>query len=117
MQILFWYNGVLQVLPSVKLSHSLFDAIFLNIRGLYVPKPIAEPRRWLLIALLIGIVGAIYSRAGQSGGRSDRTAVSQLSVGFALIVGLPLLVIVVLGSPITWNCRAAGIQFPGRHGT
>jgi general L-amino acid transport system permease protein len=115
-QILFWYNGVLQVLPSVKLSHSLFDAIFLNIRGLYVPKPIAEPSALAcLIALLIGIAAAIYV-ARWAKRRQDATGQQfpKLSVGFALIFGLPLLVSIILGSPITWNFAVLqGFNFQG----
>ncbi len=104
-QILFWYNGVLQVLPNVKLSHNLFDAIFLNIRGLYVPKPIAEPSALAcFVALLIGIAAAIYV-ARWAKRRQDATGQQfpKLSIGFALIFGLPLLVSIIFGSPITWN--------------
>jgi general L-amino acid transport system permease protein len=115
-QILFWYNGVLQVLPNVKQSHNVFDAIFLNIRGLYVPKPVAEPSALAcLIALLIGIAAAIYV-ARWAKRRQDATGQQfpKLSVGFALIFGLPLLVSVVLGSPITWNFAVLqGFNFQG----
>jgi general L-amino acid transport system permease protein len=115
-QILFWYNGVLQVLPNVKQSHSLFDAIFLNNRGLYAPKPIAEPSAMAcFVALLIGIAAAIFV-ARWAKRRQDATGQQfpKLSVGFALIVGLPLLASIILGSPITWNFAVLqGFNFQG----
>ena len=42
LQLFFWYFAVLRALPGPRASLSAFDAIFLNIRGLYVPKPIFE---------------------------------------------------------------------------
>lgn len=115
-QILFWYNGVLQVLPNVKQSHNVLDAIFLNIRGLYVPKPIAEPSALAcFVALLIGIAAAIYV-ARWAKRRQDATGQQfpKLSIGFALIFGLPLLVSIILGSPITWDFAVLqGFNFQG----
>lgn len=37
LQILFWYNLAIQLLPSPKGSIDFFDSIFLNNRGLYLP--------------------------------------------------------------------------------
>ena len=37
LQIFFWYFGVLRALPGPRDSIALFDALFLNSRGLYVP--------------------------------------------------------------------------------
>ncbi len=39
LQILFWYNVVLATLPSPRNSIKLFDSIFINNRGFYLPKP------------------------------------------------------------------------------
>ncbi|NOX15577.1 MAG: ABC transporter permease subunit [Epsilonproteobacteria bacterium] len=39
LQILFWYNVVLRLLPSPKNSVDFFGKIFLNNRGFYVPQP------------------------------------------------------------------------------
>src|SRR6476661_5000318 len=41
-QILFWYLAVLAALPGPRQSVSLFGAVFLNNRGLVIPRPIAE---------------------------------------------------------------------------
>jgi general L-amino acid transport system permease protein len=115
-QILFWYNGVLQVLPNVKQSHNLLDAVFLNIRGLYVPKPVAEPSAPIaLTALIIGIAGAVFV-ARWAKRRQDATGQQfpKMSVGFALIVGLPLFVSIIFGSPVSWDFAVLqGFNFQG----
>jgi general L-amino acid transport system permease protein len=40
LQILFWYNLVLVSFPSPKQSFELFGSVFVNLRGIYLPKPI-----------------------------------------------------------------------------
>ena len=59
LQLLFWYNAVLSALPAPRQSFSLFGAIFLNLRGLYVPAP-AWSEGWSAIfgAALGGLVAA-----------------------------------------------------------
>ena len=42
LQIFFWYFAVLGILPSPRNSLSLGDWLFLNVRGVYLPKPLAE---------------------------------------------------------------------------
>lgn len=39
LQIVFWYIAVLQVLPAARASLSLGGAVFLNVRGLFMPAP------------------------------------------------------------------------------
>ncbi len=39
LQILFWYNVVLSAMPVPKHSIDFFNSIFINNRGLYLPKP------------------------------------------------------------------------------
>ena len=40
LQLLFWYNAVLKALPGPRQSLSLAGVVFLNNRGLYLPRPI-----------------------------------------------------------------------------
>ncbi len=42
LQIFFWYFAVLQVLPGPRQSLSIGESVFLNVRGLYLPKPVFE---------------------------------------------------------------------------
>lgn len=39
LQIVFWYIAVLQVLPAARASFSIGGAVFLNVRGLFMPAP------------------------------------------------------------------------------
>ncbi len=59
LQILFWYTAVILQLPSVRQSFSLFDRVFVNQRGLYLPSPEATAgvRVWL-VSLGVGLVFA-----------------------------------------------------------
>ena len=59
-QILFWYLAVLVVLPNPRQSVSLFDTVFLNNRGLIVPRPVGEPGfEPFVFALLLAVLGSI----------------------------------------------------------
>ena len=54
LQILFWYTAVVAQLPMVRESISLFDSMFINNRGIYLPAP--EPTPGMNIWL--GFLGA-----------------------------------------------------------
>jgi general L-amino acid transport system permease protein len=57
-QIFFFYLAVLQTLPPARQGFSFGDAVFLNIRGLYLPTPVwgeaASPAAASLVAAIIG---------------------------------------------------------------
>ena len=44
LQLLFWYNAVLKALPGVRESLAIPGGGFLNNRGLFLPKPLFQPR-------------------------------------------------------------------------
>jgi general L-amino acid transport system permease protein len=50
LQIVFWYIAVLQVLPNPRDSVSVGGAVFLNVRGLFMPAPLSPGFGWLLVA-------------------------------------------------------------------
>src|SRR5207244_569236 len=55
-QILFWYLAVLAAMPAPRNSLSVFGTIFLNQRGITMPKPLFQPGAgWIGIALIVGI--------------------------------------------------------------
>src|SRR5262249_49285149 len=59
-QIFFIYVGVLQALPQTRESLSLGGAVFLNIRGLFLPAPIlAETAGTALLLLLAGLAAGV----------------------------------------------------------
>ena len=60
-QIVFWYAGVLQTLPSVRQSLSLPLGGFLNVRGVFLPWPVLSPGMgWLPAALAASLLLAPF---------------------------------------------------------
>jgi len=101
--ILFWYQGVLAVLPSVRDSLSLPFGSYLNNRGFYFPRFVwGEGTGLILAGLLAGVALSWYvarrARARQMA-TGERFPVLWTSV--ALIVGLPLLAFFVSGMPVS----------------
>lgn len=102
LQLLFWYKAVLSVLPSPRNAHALFgDSVFLNNRGLYLPRAIGEPGSGLVwIALLIGlamwVVISMWSRKRQM---DTGQQFPVFLTGLALTIALPLIAFVITGAP------------------
>lgn len=115
-QILFWYNGVLQLLPSVKQSLTVADVVFVNIRGLYVPRPLAAPgTAAAVVGLLLGMAMAIVV-ARWAKRRQDTTGrpFPRIWAGLALIFALPLMAALVAGRPVAWDYpELQGFNFQG----
>ena len=93
LQLLFWYIAVLRALPEPRSSLAVGTGVFLNNRGLYVPKPLPASDSWVVgAALVIGIVAAIafaiYARRKQLA-TGQQSPVLLASVGF--VIGLPIL--------------------------
>ncbi len=105
LQLLFWYNAVLKALPDVRESVVIGGGAFLNNRGLFVPQPIFhEGFGAVLAAFVLGVVGSIAFRIWARR-RQERTGQQApvLWVALGLVVGLPLVVFVLAGSPIEFS--------------
>ncbi|MCY0964742.1 amino acid ABC transporter permease [Parathalassolituus penaei] len=116
LQIFFWYFAVLAALPNARNSISLGEAIFLNIRGLYLPKPVAEPGAGLVYgAIVVALVGIVVLKVWAKR-KQDRDG-SQLPVlwmSLGMLVGLPLLAFMVAGAPFTLDFPTLrGFNFQG----
>jgi general L-amino acid transport system permease protein len=69
-QITFWYVAVLQALPSPRQSIHLPLAMLLNVRGLYVARPILGPDGGLLLAIAaLLILATSFAWRRRLGGR------------------------------------------------
>jgi general L-amino acid transport system permease protein len=115
-QILFWYLAVLSVLPLPRQAISFFGVMFLSIRGLEVP--ILEPSEGMIYVAAAFAFGLLATVAEGIRLRRLREATGrQVSLawrGLALIVGLPLVVFVAAGMPLTPDVpRLAGFNFTG----
>lgn len=116
LQIFFWYFAVLATLPGARQSLSIGEAIFLNIRGLYLPGLVPERGAvFIYAALLIAIIGVFLLRrwAKRRQERSGRQF-PVLSAGLAILFGLPLLALILAGFPFRWDLPVLrGFSFQG----
>ena len=105
LQLLFWYNAVLKTLPVVRDSLAIPGGGFLNNRGLFLPQPLFRPEfRWVLAALVAGVVTAVVYR-GFAKRRQLRTG-AQSPTGWAalaLVLALPLVVFLATGLPVDFE--------------
>jgi len=107
LQIIFWYLGAFANLPRPKQSIELLgiDWLVLNNRGLYFPNAEFGDLFWMTaIAFVIGIAGAIWlnrkaTERQLATGVYEPTLVKTLGA----IVGLPLVVFLVTGMPLSWE--------------
>ncbi|NNM75249.1 amino acid ABC transporter permease [Enterovirga sp. DB1703] len=114
LQLLFWYIAVLRSLPEPRNSLGVGTSVFLNNRGLYIPRPVFAPDAWIVLAAFaLGVVAAIgyavraHRRQAATGQQSP---VISASIGF--VVGLPLLAWAVLAlvaaNPISFDLPIKG---------
>jgi general L-amino acid transport system permease protein len=108
--ILFWYQGVLALLPGVRDSYSLPLSSYLNVRGLYFPRPVWGDGAWLIAAALaLSIVLSWYvARRAKARQMATGQQFPVFLTSLALIVGLPLLAFVVSGFPVTMDYPQKG---------
>jgi len=60
LQLFFWYFAVLKAMPAVRDSLALPLGVFINQRGLYVPRPIPDEQfGWVYVAVAIAIAATI----------------------------------------------------------
>lgn len=103
--ILFWYFGVLAVLPGPREALELPLASYLSNRGLQMPAAIFAPTAWLtLIAFIGGVTGAIVLARVN---KRRQLQTGEIRPTFApvvgLIVGLPLVIFALSGFPVTFE--------------
>ncbi|MCL6651791.1 amino acid ABC transporter permease [Agrobacterium rubi] len=108
--IFFWYKGVITILPQARDSLEMPLGTFLNNRGFFYPRQVWGEGSWMIpVAFLVGIIITYFvyrwAKARQMRtGQPFRTGI----VGTAIIIGLPLVTFLALGSPITFDFPIAG---------
>ena len=110
LQIFFWYNIFINIFPHPKKSFSFFDVAFLNQRGLYLPKPILESGFSLvIIAFVVGIILTVFMKR-YFNKKHDETGVYTKTLGYStlLILGLPAVFFLLLGSPLHFDFAVLG---------
>ena len=110
LQVFFWYFAVLAALPQVRDSLSIGEAIFLNVRGLFIPELVEESGASVVYgALVVAIVG-IYFLRRWAHKRQDDTG-EQFPVfltSLGLLIGLPLVALLIMGVPFHFEYPLAG---------
>ena len=110
LQLLFWYNAVLKTLPEMRDSIKIPGGIVLNNRGLFLPNPVFGPGfHWVVVAFFAAIIASIvfYIWARKRQERTGQQA-PVFTTAFGLIVGLPILVLLVSGVPLSFGFPVAG---------
>jgi general L-amino acid transport system permease protein len=116
LQIFFWYFAVLRALPGPRQSLDLGGAVYLNLRGLYLPRPLFETGFWLVPAALVaGLVGSgLLARWARRRQAATGRQFHSFYAGLGLILGLPLLAFFAAGTPLSWELpELKGFNFRG----
>lgn len=116
LQIFFWYFAVLRAMPSPRQSYSFGDALFVNIRGVYLPAPEAAGGLVAFFVSLALVVVAWVVLARWARRRQEATGVRfpVIWANLALLLAVPLLVSLVFGKPFTWSLpELKGFNFIG----
>ena len=113
LQLFYWYFTVLGSLPPPRASYSLFDAIFLNQRGLYLPGPVSDTGfAGFAVLVLIGIAAWILVPRLSFGGERQTLLSRWLGPSIALI--LLIVAVMTFGLPVHWETpRLTGFNFQG----
>ena len=105
LQILFWYNLAIQLLPSPKGSIEFFDSIFMNNRGLYLPVADINMTTILVISsILIAILASIFLNIWANR-RQEETGESfpVLLTALGLLIVLPVIAYFIGGANFNFD--------------
>jgi len=116
LQILFWYNVVLAAMPSVRQSYSFFNSVFINQRGIFIPKPIfLDGSIYIGVAVVVAIIMGWFvhkwaKKRLEETGKEFPIFLTNLS----LFVFLPLIAYFATGKPINFDYPVLkGFNFVG----
>jgi general L-amino acid transport system permease protein len=115
-QLLFWYLAVLGTLPGTRDSISLFGAIFLNNRGVVLPRPMLGDGMGLVALALVVALLAVWALRRWARARQAATGKTfpTFWLALALIIGLPFFALAATGFPIGFELpRLQGFNFAG----
>ena len=104
LQLFFWYFAVLKAMPAVRESIALPFDTFINQRGLFVPRPIADEQFgfvWIGVALAIAAVVVMRGWA--------KRRLEQTGKRFPVFIAAIALFVIITG--LTWLVSGASVVF------
>ncbi|PSJ45732.1 amino acid ABC transporter permease [Zobellella endophytica] len=116
LQMFFWYFAVLRTLPGPRDSLNVNDTFFLNVRGLYLPEPVPGAGfHFIWLALALALTLSVWLlRLNRRRQEATGKRLPAWWISLALLVGLPGLTFVLLGTPLEWNYpELRGFNFRG----
>ena len=110
LQLIFVYTILVSSLPAPRESLNIADMVFLNTSGLFIPRTVLDPGAGLfLLSIPIAIVAAwLFAHFARL--RRERTgqSIPRFWITMAILVGVPLLVFLATGAPITLEYTTIG---------
>ncbi len=116
LQIFFWYFAVLRTLPSPRDSMHLGEWAFLNIRGVYIPRPIYEQGFGLVTAALVVSFVAVVVLKLWANKRQEKTGQQfpVLLTSLGILAVLPAVAYLGAGTPLHFEYpELKGFNFRG----
>jgi general L-amino acid transport system permease protein len=116
LQILFWYNVVLAALPSPRQSIAMGADIFLNNRGIYVPKPILESGFIFVTISFVLAIAVVFFLRRWALKRFEETGQDfpLLLTSIGVLIIMPLITFLASGAPVSFDLPALrGFNFAG----
>jgi general L-amino acid transport system permease protein len=108
LQLLFWWALLRQAAPGPREAWQVLPGVFVSNRGIVFPVPESHPVFvWMALAFVLGAV-ALYFVSRWARARQAQTGQQFPTgwVGLALVIGLPLLVFLGFGAPLTLDVPA-----------
>ena len=110
LHLFIWYFGVLRLLPQPRDSIDLGVGGLLNNRGWFMPRP--EPGSLFWITALVFVLGIVATYLISNWARKRQMATGQrfpvLRAALGLIIGLPVIVFLVTGAPLSFDFPVSG---------
>jgi general L-amino acid transport system permease protein len=110
LHILLIHGIIVHVLPGPRTPFTLADSIFLSNRGLTIPDPVAGGAFiYTTIAFFAAIAGVFFFRRWAKRKRDDEGKIYHVFwISLGILFGLPGLVFLLSGMPLTWMIPEMG---------
>ena len=116
LHILLIHGIIVHTLPVPRQAINLDDTAFLTNRGFFTPKPVFEPLFWIVGALIVaGLLFSLwFTRYAKKVQDRTGTRYPVFWINLGAIVGIPLAIYFILGSPVAWDIpELKGFNFRG----